>query len=184
MCFYEAIQEITIQNMNKYTVITAIAIAVIVAPFVYSGLNIYAAEQLQYRWANTEEFDFFSMSNSGDVEFCNLMPVWVDIKDFQVDLFYGVKNLGSLYVNSIRVDPVSSTLQYGSFVSDRFVEAQHVFMVLDHEFDSGDIRLDPTKMYVQVTMNTPILGLIPYTASTQYAGFDFDKMMNGDGFEC
>lgn len=170
--------------MNKHTVITAIAIAVIVAPFVYSGLNISAAEQLQYRWGNAEEFDFFSMSNSGGVEFCNPTPMWVDVKNFQVNLFYDIENLGALHVDSIRVDPVSSTLQYGSFVSDRFVEAQHVFMTLDYEFDGGDIRLDPTKMYVQVTMNTPILGLIPYTASTQYTGFDFDKMMSGDGFEC
>ena len=170
--------------MNKHTAITCIAIMVIIAPFAYSGMNIYAAEHLQYRWSDTEKFSFFVMSNGGDVVFCNPTPVWADIKGFQVDLFYGAENLGTLDMDSISLEPSLSALQYGNFVSDKFVEAQHVFMTLDYEFDGGDIRLDPTKMYVLVTINTPILGLIPYTTTAQYTGFDFDGMMKGDGFEC
>ena len=170
--------------MNKHKIITGVAIVVIVIPFAYSGLNIYAAEQLQYRWSDAEKFSFFAMSNSGDIEFCNPIPVWADIKNFQVDLFYDTKNLGTFSVDSISVNPSSSTLQYGGFVSDVFVAAQHVFMTIDFEFDGGDIRLDPTKMYVLVTMNTPILGVIPYTTSMQYTGFEFDGIMNGDVFDC
>lgn len=170
--------------MNKHKVITVIAAVIIVTPFAYSGLNIYAAEQLQYRWGNAEKFSFFAMSNSGDIELCNPTPLWADIKNFQVNLFYDTKNLGTFNVDSIRVNPTSSSLQYGGFISDVFVEAQHVFMTIDFEFDGGDIRLDPTKMYVLVTTNTPVLGFIPYTTSSQYTGFDFDGIMKGDNFAC
>lgn len=170
--------------MNRHTVITGIAIAVIAAPFVYSGMNIYAAEQLQYRWNDPEKFSFFAMSNNGDVEFCNTTPMWADVKSFRVDLFYDTNNLGAFSVDSVSVGPSSSAMQYGSFVSEEFVAAQHVFMTLDFEFDGGDIRLDPTKMYALVTTSTPILGFIPYTASAQYTGFGFDGIMKGDGFEC
>ena len=45
--------------MNKYSAITIIAILIIIAPFVYSGLNIIGAEQLQYKWNDSEEFSFF-----------------------------------------------------------------------------------------------------------------------------
>ncbi|MCY4490208.1 MAG: thr operon leader peptide [Thaumarchaeota archaeon] len=170
--------------MNKHTVISIVAIIVIIIPFLYSGMNIYAAEQLQYRWGDVERFSFFAMSNSGYVEFCNPTPIWADIKNFQVDLFYDTNNLGTFVVDSVSTNPSSSTLLYGSFRSDVFVESQHVFMTLDFEFDDGDIRLDPTKMYALVTISTPILGIIPYTTSTQYAGFDFDGVMNGDMFDC
>lgn len=170
--------------MNRHTVITGIAITVIVIPFVYSGLNIYAVEQIQYRWSVTEKFNFFAMSNGGNVEFCNTSPMWAHIKDLQIDLFYDMNNLGTFNVDTINVDPMSSTIQHGRFVSDGFVEAQHLFMTLDYEFDGGDIRLDPTRMSVLVTMNTPILGLFPYDINSQYAGFDFDGIMKGDNFEC
>ncbi len=170
--------------MNKHTIITGIAIVVIAAPFVYSGLNIYAAEQLQYRWNDSKEFSFFAMSNGGDVIFCNPTQVWAAIKNFRVDLFYDSNSLGTFNVDSISTDPSSSTTQHGRFVSDEFIMSQHVFMTLDFQFDGGDIRLDPTKMYVIVTTDTPILGFIPYTASSQYTGYDFDEIMNGGDFEC
>ena len=170
--------------MNRYTIITGVAIAVIAMPFIYSGLNIYAADQLQYRWDSTENFSFFVMSNGGHMEFCNTSPVWTYINNFQVDLFYDMNNLGTFMVDFVSIEPSSTTTRHGSFQSDEFISAQHVFMTIDYEFDGGDIRLDPTKMYVMVTTNTPILGLIPYTTSTQYTGFGFDGIMNGDNFEC
>ena len=170
--------------MNKHHIITGVAMIVIAAPFVYSGLNIYAVEQMQYRWNNVEEFSFFVMSNNGMMEFCNTTPFWVDIKTFQVELFYDVNSLGTFSLDSVSMNPSSSTIQYGKFVSDKFVAAQHVFMTLDFEFDGGDIRLNPTKSYVLVTTNTPIMGFIPYVTSSQYTGFDFDSIMKGDSFDC
>ena len=47
--------------MNKYSVITIIAILIIISPFAYSGMNIVGAEQLQYKWSDSEKFSFFAM---------------------------------------------------------------------------------------------------------------------------
>ena len=68
--------------MNKYSVITFIAIIIIITPFAYSGLNIIGANQLEYKWNGIEEFSFFAMSNSGDIEFCNPMPFSTSFQKF------------------------------------------------------------------------------------------------------
>jgi len=63
--------------MNKHTIITTIAIIVIITPIVYSGLSIIGVQQLEYRWDNPGEFNFFAMLNEGEMEFCNTMPFWI-----------------------------------------------------------------------------------------------------------
>jgi hypothetical protein len=70
--------------MDKHSKITIIAIIFIIIPFVYSGLNIYAASQLQYKWGEQDKFSYFTMSNNGDVEFCNDLPYWTSFKKFEV----------------------------------------------------------------------------------------------------
>ena len=49
--------------MNKYSAITAIAIIVIVTPFVFSAMNIVGSQQLEYRWHSPGTFSFFTMLN-------------------------------------------------------------------------------------------------------------------------
>ena len=74
--------------MNKYSIITLIAIIIIITPFAYSGLNILGANQLEYKWSGSEEFSFFAMSNSGDMEFCNPIPFPTSFQKFQIISFY------------------------------------------------------------------------------------------------
>jgi len=66
--------------MNKHSVITIIAIIVIIIPFAYSGLNILGAHQLEYRWSHLGDFNFFTMSNHGEIEFCNTIPFWTSFQ--------------------------------------------------------------------------------------------------------
>ena len=54
--------------MNRYSVITFVAIIAIITPFAYSGLNIIGANQLEYNWNSGDEFSFFEMSNNGQIE--------------------------------------------------------------------------------------------------------------------
>lgn len=39
------------------------------------------------------------------------------------------------------------------------------------------IRIDPAKMFVVTNVNSPIIGVIPYTITHQYSGFEFYNMM-------
>ncbi len=169
--------------MNKHSVITIIATIAIIIPFVYSGMNIYAAEQIKYRWDDPGNFSFFELSNNGNIEFCNAVPYNANFKDFQITMFYDAGNRGTYQVDNLSIEGSQSEIQKGKFTSENFVESQHLFMQMDFQFDGGDIRIDPRKMFVVVTIETPIIGIIPHTSTTQYTGFDFDKLMNQD-FEC
>lgn len=170
--------------MNKYSIITAIAIAVIIIPFINAGLNILGSQQLEYRWSNPGQFSFFAMSNSGEIEFCNTMPFWTSLQKFEIATFYQGQYLGSFTTNPVTINPYSSTIQEGTFRSEEIVEAQHYFMTFDFEFDGGEIRLDPNQFIVQVLIDTPIIGIIPYSSTTQISGFELDKIMNSEDLSC
>lgn len=170
--------------MNKYSIITIIAIIVIIAPFAYSGMSIFGMQQLEYRWDNPGRFSFFTMSNHGNVEFCNAMPFWISFEKLQVTTYYDATDIGSFSVDSLTINPFSSTVQKGLFSSEELSAAQHIFMTLDFEFDGGDIRLDPNKFIVVIRADTPIIGVIPYSTTTQITGFDFDQIMNSEDLTC
>ena len=170
--------------MNKHSIITIIAIIVIVIPFAHSGLSILGMQQLEYRWDNPGQFSFFTMSNHGEIEFCNSMPFWITFEKLEISTFYDTNHIGSFSVNPTTLTPLSSTIQEGIFSSEELSAAQHIFMTLDFEFDGGDIRLDPNKLIVTVRADMPILGIIPYSTTTQISGFEFDQVMNLEDLSC
>ena len=170
--------------MNKHTIITAIAIIVISIPLIYSGSSIVEAQQLEYRWDSPGEFTFFTMSNDGEVEFCNTLPFWTSFQKFEISSFYQSKQLGSFVVKPMEINPLSSTVQEGTFSSEELSAAQHIFMTFDFEFNGGNIRLDPTKFIIVTSVDTPILGIIPYSTTNQISGFEFDEMMNAENLPC
>lgn len=170
--------------MNKHSIITVIAIVVIVVPFAHSGLSILGMGQLEYRWNSPGSFTFFTMSNHGDVEFCNTMPFWISFERIEFSTYFMSNHLGTFSVNPLTINPMSSTVQDGIFSSEEISAAQHIFMTLDFEFDGGDIRLDPNELAVVVRADTPILGMIPYSTTTQISGFEFDQLMNSEDLTC
>ena len=153
--------------MNKHTIITAIAIVIIIIPIAHSGLSIVGAQQLEYRWDNPGEFTFFTMLNQGEMEFCNTMPFWITFQKFEISTFYQSEHLGSFVVRPLTIDPYSSVVQEGIFTSEGMSEAQHIFMTFDFMFNGGNIRLDPNQFIITINTDTPILGIIPYSSTTQ-----------------
>jgi hypothetical protein len=81
--------------MNKHSIITAVAIVVIAIPLIYSGSSIVEAQQLEYRWYNPGEFTFFTMSNDGEIKFCNTLPFWTSFQKFEIEAFYQIQILKS-----------------------------------------------------------------------------------------
>lgn len=164
--------------MNKHSVITAVAIAVIVVPFALSGFNILGAQQLEYGWGQPGEFSFFALSNGGEMEFCNPVPFWTNYQKFEVLPFYAGNQLGVYTIDNLALNPTSAEVRHGTFRSDSFSAAQQIFMTFDFEFDDGNMRLDPNQFTVIVSTSTPILGIIPYSTVTSISGFEFDQSMN------
>ena len=170
--------------MNKYSTVTLIAIIIIIIPFAYSGLNIIGANQLEYKWSGSEEFSFFAMSNNGNMEFCNTMPFPTSFEKFQITTFYDAKNIGMYEIISTAIEPQSSIIKKGSFTTEEFQSTQHMFMTLDYEFGGGAIRVDPNKFIVLVTIQTPIMGIIPYSNTVQMSGFELDQIMKNKELSC
>ena len=170
--------------MNKHSIITIIAIIVIVIPFAYAGLSIVGVQQLEYRWDNPGEFTFFTMLNQGEMEFCNAIPFWITFQKFEISTFYQSDILGSFVVQPLTIKPYSSVVQEGIFSSEEISESQHIFMTFDFMFNGGNIRLDPNQFIILITTDTPIVGIIPYSSTTQMSGFEFDKMMNAEDLLC
>ena len=170
--------------MNKHSIITIIAIIVIVIPIAYSGLSIIGVQQLEYRWSDVGRFDFFKMSNNGEMEFCNTIPFWITLQKFEISTFYQSSYLGSYIVYPLTINPYSSITEYGVFTTNEKTYAQHTFMTFDLEFDGGPIRLDPNQFIIQINVDTPILGVIPYSTTTQISGFELDRIMNAENLSC
>ncbi len=170
--------------MNKYSIITVVAIIIIIVPFAYSGLNIIGANQLEYKWNGSEGFSFFAMSNNGNIEFCNSMLFSTSFEKFQIATFYDVENIGMFEISSTLIEPQSSIVKKGNFSTEEFQSTQHMFMTLDYEFDGGEIRVDPNKFIVLVSIQTPIAGIIPYSHTIQISGFELDQVMKNQELSC
>ena len=170
--------------MNKYSVITIIAILIIIAPFAYSGLNIIGAEQLQYKWNDSEEFSFFTMMNNGNIELCNPMPFSISFEKLQIGSFYNAKNIGTYEIMATTIEPQSSVITNGDFFTEEYQSTQRLFLTLDYEFDGGEIRVDPNKFIVIVSIHTPIAGIIPYSHDLQISGFELDQIMKTQELSC
>ena len=164
--------------MNKYSLITAIAIAVIVGSVGFGVWGIYSVEQLQFR-AEKTPFRYFELASSEKIKVCNPTSFFVSFSDISMNVYYFNDLKGSFHIQPDTLNPNSFQILDSKFSSDSFSEAQYIFMHMDGEF-SGDvpIRLDPNQMKVVITYETKILGIIPYQQTVTKSAFDFSQMMN------
>ena len=166
--------------MNKYSVITAIAIIVIITPVLYGIWGIYSVDKLQIRTSDNE-FSYFDMSNYEKIEMCNPLPFFVSFNGLKIETYYTNDVKGIFEVGPTTINPTTSEILDMSFSSDNFAEAQYIFMHMDGQFAREiPIRLDPNKMIVVTNFETKIIGVIPYQNTITQSGFDFTNMMNED----
>lgn len=170
--------------MNRYFIITAVAIAVIVVPFAVSTINIIGGQYMEYRWDSPGIFSFFKMSTDGDLEFCNTLPFWVNLRSFEATMFYNDEELGTYSADSIFLDPLVASAYTGEFRSERLSTAYSIFMAMDFEISDATGRMDTRQFEVEVEVDTPILGLIPYSTTTSMSGLEFDQIMRADDLFC
>ena len=164
--------------MNKYSLITSVAIIVIIIPVLYGVWNIYSVEQLQFRTSNIE-FSYFDMANYETIQICNPMPFFVSFNGFSIATYYAQDLKGIFEVGATTINPNTTKVLELNFSSENFAESQYLFMHMDGQFDGEvPIRLDPSSMIVITTFDTKIIGVIPYQSTITQSGFEFTKMMN------
>ena len=165
--------------MDKHTAIVIVASIVIAIPFVYSGWNIYALEQLQIKGIEEDRFRFFDMINSETIEICNPMPFFVNFQEYNIVIFFNEANKGAYSIDSNTFSPFSSKIVNGTFSSDIFSEAQYLALHFDGMFsDSTPERIDPRQMKIITQIEAPIIGVIPYSIINQYSALYFWDELN------
>ena len=164
--------------MNRYSIISVIAIIVIVIPISYGLWCIYSVEHLQLRTPN-DQFSYFDFANHEKIRICNPTQFFVSFSGMEIEVYYLDDIKGVFKVESATLNPNSSKVLESDFTSESFSEAQYIFMHMDGEF-KGDIpiRLNPNEMAVKITYQTKIIGIIPYQQTITQSAFDFTKMMN------
>lgn len=170
--------------MDKHAIITAVAIAVIATPLAVSAANIAGAEQMQYRWDSPGMFSFFKMATGGSLEFCNTVPFWTSIERFEVTVYYHGKDVGTYTAGPISMDPLASDVYEGTFRSEQVASSHQMFMTVDFGISNGEFRIDPGQIVLTTTTYTPILGLIPYQATSQMSALEFDRAMRAADLAC
>lgn len=165
--------------MNKHTAIVIIASFVIAAPFVFAALNIYAVQQIQFVGIEEKKFNYFDMINDGEINVCNSNPFYVVFDKMDIQMIFEQRDKGLFSIQGTTLPPLSITTLEGKFTSETFEEAQYLAMHYDGMFSgSAPIRIDPSKFAISTETHTPIMGIIPYSITQQYSGFDFWNMMN------
>ncbi|HSG73583.1 MAG TPA: thr operon leader peptide [Nitrosopumilaceae archaeon] len=166
--------------MDKHTTIVIIASIVIAIPFVYSGWNIYALDHLQLRGIDDGNFRFFDMINGGHVEICNSMPFFVNFHKFSIFTFFNDADKGAYSITGHTLAPLSSKIVNGTFSSETFSEAQYLALHFDGMFyGSAPERIDPRQLKIITQIEVPIIGIIPYTITSQYSALYFWDTLNG-----
>lgn len=164
--------------VDKYSIITIVAIIVIIIPFAYSGLNIVSANNLSFEWMDENNFKFFEMSNNKDIIICNPLPVPVTFNQIQMRVFFEKNQHGALTIPGQTLEPGKNTAQ-SIFTSDNFAGNQYLLMEFDAQLTgTSEVRHDLRQLVIVVNVDTPILGMIPYSTSYQFQGESFMEMMN------
>ena len=164
--------------MNKHSVITTIAIIVMVIPILYGVWGVFSVEQIQLRTPNSE-FSYFEMSSYEKIQICNPLPFFVSYSGLTIAPYYANDLKGIFTMGTTTIGPNTSEVLEINFSSESYSESQYLFMHMDGQFDGEvPIRIDPSKMIVQTTFETRFLGVIPYQNTISQSGFEFTQMMN------
>ena len=164
--------------MNKEKIVAIISSVAIVVTIVYSGLNLYAVDNLKFRW-HTKDFKLFSMTGDSQLEACNTLYFPATFRKYDIEMSYQSNKLGIYSALGTTLAPSSSSILNGKFTAGDFGEALVYLMYLDTEMSGNNIaRIDARQLQVLTRLDTSFLGVIPFSITKEYSGFDFVKMMN------
>jgi hypothetical protein len=164
---------------NKHTIIVIASIAVIAGSVAYSSLNLVSAQELQFRWHQAGGFDFLSILVSGKLGVCNNSDYPATFRSYSFSMNYDGSDLGTFATDGAGVPSHSIVIVNGKLQSDDQRISQMFFSFLDTEFGGTDVtRVDADKMKITTTLDTTIVGIIPYTITKEYSGQEFLQLMN------
>jgi hypothetical protein len=164
---------------NKHTIVVIVSAIVIAASLGYSSLNLLSAKDLQFRWYQADSFDLLSIMFGGKVSVCNNSDYPAAFASYSFDVIYEEQSLGVFTIDGTGLAPHTSAMLDGKFATDDERVANILLASLDTALSgSGQAaRINPAHMTVTTTLETKIIGLVPFSVTQQYSGDEFVKMM-------
>jgi len=163
--------------LKKETIIAIISTVAIISTIAYSGLNIYAADNLQVRWNSDETFSFYSLSK-GQLETCNKFPIPVTFREYNIELTYDETKIGVFRIGSVTVPPFSSLLIDGKLEWQSEIGLTYL-LYLDSKLSGAEVgRINVDNLRIVTSIQTSFLGVVPYSISKEYTGYEFVDLMD------
>lgn len=165
--------------MDKYSLVAIASIAVIAGTIGYGFLNSYFAANLEFRWAGIEDFNLFSLVHGGVFEVCNSSSFPVSFRQHTIQVINGNEIIGTFVLEGGQISSHSSKVFTGKFNSDSQTLAGVTALLIDTELQGTEVmRLDAKQVFIVTDTQTDILGVIPYTVSSQYSGYGYLDLMS------
>lgn len=165
---------------NKHTIIVIASITVIAATLGYSSLNLIYAKDLQFRWHQQGSFDLLSIMFNGRLIVCNDSNYPANFQKYSIQIFFDDQDLGTFTTQGAGVMPYGTTTISGNFEAGDKRVSQMLFSSLNTALNNNAAaaRIDPSKMQVTTTLETKVIGVIPFSITQQHTGAEFLEMMN------
>ena len=165
--------------MDKNTKIVIIASIVIVASIGYSVFSAVSLGELEVKWNERGSFDYMTMLNGGVIEVCNPSDIQLGFNSLGIVALYQENEVGRFDTEGAVVQPNSAIEILGKGETTSLA-GQIMSMYLDTEISGTEvIRIDSEDMSIVTSIDTVLLGVIPYSVSSTYTGQEFYKIMNG-----
>jgi hypothetical protein len=165
---------------NRHTVIVIVSIIVIAATLGYSSLNVVSAKDLQFRWHQSGSFDLLSIMFGGKLVACNNSDYPANFAKYSFNVIYDGQSLGTFSTNSGGVLPHTSMMIDGKFSTDDNRVSQILLASLDTALGNSEAaaRINVNKVSVIATLDTTVIGIVPFSITHEYSGQEFLQMMN------
>jgi len=158
--------------------IAIVSIVIVTIFFSYIAANAYAANSLQIRPHQGNQYAISETTLHIQAEACNPSYFPASFHNYEINAIYKSKVLEKAAITGSTISPKSSLLLDGTFTIDK--EALSQFAKLGSDFDPNQAR-------VKTKLDAPIFGVIPFTINKDYSGKEFENIVkNGPpgGYQC
>ena len=168
------------KNTAKIVIGIGIGIAVIL---MYSGLNLYAVSNLQFRGNssdfNLSKFDLADTSMDVKLEACNPTFFPASFNNLKVDFTYKSTSFGTFTVYGKTISPQSSSIVDGRLKMNALAVGGLFLEFLKANISGTKPNVDPNELHYVTNLDAPILGFIPFSISKSYSPTEFWNMISG-----
>ncbi|HEX6067261.1 MAG TPA: LEA type 2 family protein [Nitrososphaera sp.] len=130
--------------------------AIFIAAF---AVNAYAASNLQFRSAGSQNFDFSRLSSGVLVDACNPSPFPASFDEYRIDVYYQDDELATLSLSGKTIMPNTSERLEGSVDINGRTTASLLAQAMADAF-SGEGPED-SQVTAKSTLSSRVLGIMP-----------------------